>query len=178
MDFLKLVKSRRSCRNYQSRPVEREIIERCLEAARMSPSACNSQPWYFIVVKEKALKDDLARKAFSGIHKMNAFAKDAPVLVVAVSDKSKYVAHLGGQARGTQYNLIDLGIACQQFILGAQAEGLGSCWLGWFNERAVKKVLKLKRTKKVNIIISLGYPKKELLLPVKRKPLTKVSEFR
>lgn len=178
MSFFELVKKRRSCRKYLSRPIVRETLQRCLEAARLAPSACNSQPWHFIVVQDKFLKDELSRVAFSGVHSMNSFAKEAPVLVVVVRNKSLYSAQLGGQLRGTQYNLIDLGIACQHLILQAQEEGLGSCWIGWFDERAVKKILKVPRDKKVDIIISLGYSGEKLQEVKTRKLLSEISEFR
>lgn len=109
---------------------------------------------------------------------MNSFAKEAPVLVVVVRNKSLYSAQLGGQLRGTQYNLIDLGIACQHLILQAQEEGLGSCWIGWFDERAVKKILKVPRAQKVDIIISLGYSGEKLQEVKTRKLLSEISEFR
>ena len=176
MDFLELVKKRRSCRKYSARPVPRKSIEKCLEAARLAPSACNSQPWYFVVVDNKKLKDKVAEKAFSGIYSMNSFAKDVPVLVVVVRKSSTYVARFVGYLKGTQYNLIDLGIACEHFILQAEEQGLGTCWIGWFNESEVKKTLKIPKNKKVDIIISVGYPKGQAFH--KRKPLSKVREFR
>jgi len=178
MSFLELVRKRRSCRKYSSRPVPPEAIRRCLEAARLSPSACNSQPWRFIVVQEPGLKGRLGEKAFSGIHKMNAFARSAPVLVVVIREVSKYAAELGGALRGVPYSLIDLGIACEHFILQAAEEDLSTCWLGWFDARAVKKVLKLGLWDKVDIIISLGYAQDTPDAEKKRKPALQIAEFR
>lgn len=126
MSFLDLARARQSDRGYADRLVPREAVERCLDAARLAPSACNSQPWYFIVVDEPAARRRLARRAFSGVYSMNSFARDAPVLVVVVRERSKYVARLGGQFRGVQYSLIDLGVACEHLVLQATEEGLGS----------------------------------------------------
>jgi len=157
MTFLDLVKKRKSVRKYAAKPVPREIISRCIEAARFAPSACNSQPWYFIVVDDEELKKRLARGAFSGIYSMNSFAGGAATFVVTVRDKSSYFARLAGAFRGVEYNLVDIGIACEHLILQAEEDGVGTCWLGWFNEKAVKKILGIPKNKKVDIIISMGY---------------------
>lgn len=177
MKFLDLVKKRQSVRKYSPRPVPRDAIERCLEAARLAPSACNSQPWSFIVLDDEKLKDKAAEKAFSGACKMNSFAKNAPVLVVAVTERSTYFARLGGFLRGTQYNLIDIGIACEHFALQAAEEGIGTCFLGIFNEDAVKKALRIPRGKKVDVIISMGYPASGEIREKARKPLEEMRKF-
>jgi len=156
--FLSLTKTRYSLRKYTDKPVEKEKLDRCLEAARMAPSACNSQPWHFIVVTSPELRTQLAEAAFNGVHKMNAFAIKAPVLIAVVREKSKYIARLGGTFQDVQYSLIDIGIAGEHLALQATEEGLGTCWLGWFNEKAVKKVLGLSRKEKIDILFSLGYP--------------------
>ncbi|MBN1269014.1 MAG: nitroreductase family protein [Kiritimatiellae bacterium] len=158
MKFLDLCLARRSVRSYSDRKVPREAIERCLEAARLAPSACNSQPWRFIVVDDETLRPELAKAAFSGLYAMNAFAREAPVLIVVITERAKYSAGLGGMFRGTRYALIDIGIAVEHLVLQAEEEGLGTCWLGWFNEKAVKKILGLPRSAKLDIMISLGYP--------------------
>jgi nitroreductase len=89
---------------------------------------------------------------------MNSFAKSAPVLIVVLTERSKYAAQLGGYFRGIQYSLIDIGIACEHFVLQADEDGLGTCWLGWLNERAVKRVLGLPRSARIDVMISVGYP--------------------
>lgn len=178
MSFLDLVKQRQSCRKYSSKEVSREVIERCLEAARLAPSACNSQPWHFIAVMDPDLKNKVAKEAFSGIHAMNAFAKDAPVLVVVIREKSRYVARMGGSFRGVNYSLIDLGIACDHFTLQAAEGGLGTCWLGWFNERAVKKALNLSWKTKIDVVLSVGYPQDGTIRTKNRKELNEMSEIR
>lgn len=177
MTFLELVKTRRSVKRYSAKSVSREVIARCLEAAQLAPSACNSQPWYFIVVDDQDLKNKVANAAFSGIYSMNSFAKDAPVLVVVVRDKSSYFAALGGYCRGIQFSLIDIGIACEHFILQAEEEGVGTCWLGWFNEKAVKKILGIPHNKKADIMISMGYPENGEEISKTRKSLGEISRF-
>ena len=177
MAFLELVRTRRSTRKYSARPVPRGAIDRCLEAARLAPSACNSQPWYFIVVDDQKLKDEFAGKAFSGIYSMNAFVKDAPVLIAVVTERSNYIAHLGGYFKGVQYSLIDIGIACEHLVLQAEEEKLGTCWLGWFDEKAAKRILGLPKDKKIDIIISMGYSEEAAGADRPRKSLEEIRRF-
>lgn len=177
MDFLELAKKRKSTRSYSSRPVAREVIERCLEAARMAPSACNSQPWSFIVIDDEGLKNRVASAAFSVPYTLNSFAKNAPILVVVVTERSKYITKLAGYFRGIQYSLVDIGIACEHLVLQAEEEGLGTCWLGWFNEKKVKKILGIPKRKKIDIMISIGYPEKDEPKERVRKPLDKIRRF-
>ncbi len=177
MSIEKLIQQRRSVRRYSDRPVPKENILKCLEAARLAPSACNSQPWKFIVIDDPALKGRVCDKIFSGIYSMNRFAKEAPVLVAVLSEKGKLLSSLGGQFRGTSYYLVDLGIACEHFILQAEELGLGTCWMGWFDEKALKKELKLPGDKKIDIVISLGFPAEEKTVPKSRKSLEEISSF-
>lgn len=175
--FLELVKKRKSVRQYLSKPVPRHAIERCLEAARLAPSACNSQPWYFIVADDEDLKKGLAEAAFSGIYSMNTFAKSAPVLIAVVTERSGYIARLGGYFKGVQYSLVDIGIACEHLVLQAEEEGIGTCWLGWFNEKAVKKFLGLPEGNKIDIMISMGYPEDNSSREKTRKTLDEIRKY-
>jgi len=177
MKFLDLVNKRRSVRKYKSSSISRDILDRCIEAARLAPSACNSQPWSFIIVDNIDLKNKLIEKAFSGLYSMNRFIKDAPVLVVVITEKSSYIAKLGGYLKKTQYSLIDVGIACEHFILQATEEGLGTCWLGWFNEKAVKKILNLDKNSKIDAIISVGYSEEDRDIEKNRKSIDKIRKF-
>ena len=178
MALLDLIKHRKSVRDFLDRLVEREKITMCLEAARLAPSASNSQPWRFIVVDDKQLKDKLCDAAFSGIYWINSFCRTAPVIVVVISEKSKFLARIGGMFRGTKYYLIDIGIAGEHFVLEAEDLGLGSCWIGWFNERAVKSILNIPQHKKIDILIALGYYNREKLGPEHgREPMVKIASF-
>lgn len=178
MALLDLLKHRKSIRDFLDRPVEREKIMMCLEAARLAPSACNSQPWKFIVVDDRQLKDKLGDAAFRGIYSMNSFCKTAPVMVVVVSEKSKFLARIGGMFRGTKYYLIDIGVAIEHFVLQAEDLGLGTCWIGWFNARAVKSVLEISHRKKIDILIALGYYDRGILGPEHdRESIDKIASF-
>lgn len=177
MTFDELVRERRSVRQYADRPVAKEDILKCIEAARLAPSACNSQPWHFIVIDEPELRKRVAERIFSGVYSMNKFAKDAPVIVAVVSEKEKFLASFGGQVRNTSYCLVDIGIACEHLILQAQELGIGSCWIGWFDEKALKEEMKIPRTKKIDIVIVLGYSGDDRIVPKTRKALAEVSSF-
>ncbi|MFC1907806.1 nitroreductase family protein [Chloroflexota bacterium] len=178
MVLLDLIKHRKSVRDFLDKPVEREKIMMCLEAARLAPSACNSQPWKFIIVDDKQLKDKLCKAAFSGVYSMNSFCKMAPVIVGIISEKSMFLARLGGMFRGTKYCLLDIGITGEHFVLQAEDLSLGTCWIGWFNERAVKSVLNIPRQKKLDVLIALGYYDREKLDPDHgREPMDKIVSF-
>ncbi len=177
MPLMDLIKSRRSIRDFSDQPVPREQLQLCLEAARLAPSACNAQPWTFVVADEKTRKDRLADAAFGGIYLNNRFCKQAPVIVAVVSEKGKFAARVGGHVRGTRYHLIDIGIALEHFVLQAEELGLASCWIGWFSERGVKRVLEIPGDRKVDIILALGYGAKTPAGARQREPLEKMSAF-
>ena len=178
MEFLDLVKHRKSVRDFLDKPVERERIMMCLEAARLAPSANNSQPWKFIVVDDTKTRKQLCDSAFGGVYAMNSFCKTAPVIIVVISEKSKFLTRIGGIFRGTQYYQIDIGIACEHLVLEAENLGLGTCWIGWFNENAVKSLLNVPSEKKIDILIALGYYSREKLgLEHGREPMDKIASF-
>jgi nitroreductase len=129
----------------------------CLEAARLAPSACNSQPWKFIIVDNMELKNKLCHAAFSGVYTITSFANKAPLIVAVVSEKAKFLERVGGLLRDTRFYLIDIGIATEHFILQAQELGIGTCWIGWFNEAAVKSVLQVPKDRKIDVLLAVGY---------------------
>jgi nitroreductase len=178
MSFLELARKRQSCRKYDpEKRVSREKIERCIEAARLAPSACNSQPWFFIIVDDPEIKDKVARATFGKVIGFNHFTMQAPVLAVIVTEKANLTSFIGTQIKGIQYRLIDIGIAAEHFCLQAAGEGLGSCMLGWFDEKAVKKVLNIPSRRSVDLIISLGYSADDTLREKKRKPIEEIRRY-
>ncbi|MGA2916395.1 MAG: nitroreductase family protein [Sedimentisphaerales bacterium] len=156
MNFLELANKRYSVRNYRETSVSRENIARCIEAARLAPSACNSQPWKFIVVDEPGIKTNVAKAAFEGILDFNHFAFKAPVLILIVSQRQKLLAKFGGIVKRKNFSLMDIGIAAEHFCLQAAEQGLGTCILGWFNEKKVKKILGIPKNKRLELMISVG----------------------
>ena len=178
LDFTDLVKKRYSVRKYDSRPVPISLIENCMEAARLAPSACNSQPWSFIIANTPEKVSALAKAAFSGIYSMNSFAAKAPVLIVVVAQHSRYSAALGGFFRGVQFSLMDVAIACEHICLQATELGLGTCMLGWLDEKNFKKELLLPSSAKIDIVISMGYPENNDVVRSKtRKTLDDIRRF-
>ena len=170
--FLEILIQRQSVRGYADQPVEPEKLARCLEAARMAPSACNAQPWKFIVVDDPQLKDQVAGYATSGpLVPMNHFTRQAPLLVVVVRESPNLTSKIGTMIKDKPYTLMDIGIVALQFCLQATAEGLGSCILGWFNEAKVKDLLQIPKSKRAELIITLGYPASQTLRPKIRKKL-------
>ena len=155
---MEVIKARRSIRKYQEKPVEREKINDCLEAARLAPSACNSQPWHFIVIDDPKVKEAFCKEAFSGVYNMTKFAEKAPVLVAAVSDRGNFTSRIGNFFRRTEFYLVDHGIACEHFVLRAHDLGLGSCWIGWLNSNKAEKFFNLPKGKKIEHLIAVGYP--------------------
>lgn len=174
-DFLELASSRQSDRAYdKTRVVEREKLERILEAARLSPSACNAQPWRFVVVTDLELSVKVG-KATAGLG-MNKFAKDAPVHILIVEDSANISSLLGSKIKDKHFPLIDIGIAAAHITLAAEAEGLGSCILGWFDEKELKKLLGIPSSKRLLLDITIGYPVKEKR-PKSRKAKDKVISY-
>lgn len=158
MDFMELCEKRYSCRQYLEKEVEREKIERCLEAARLAPSALNVQPWSFIVINDPELKKIIAKETFNKVASFNKFSLTAQTLVVIVNENPIINSFLGRFTQGRDFSLIDSGIVAAHFCLKATEEGLGTCILGYFNEKNIKKILKIPRNKSISLIITVGYP--------------------
>lgn len=158
MEFSRLVIERRSIRRYLPRPIPIELIWKCLESARLAPSACNAQPWKFVVVDKREFISRIAKQACGGIYSINSFIKDASVLVVIVSEREGFLRKVGKYLKGTDYYLLDIGIAGEHLVLQATELGIGSCWIGWFNEKRLKQILHIPKKKRVDVMIALGYP--------------------
>jgi nitroreductase len=175
--FLEMVKTRQSTRAYSNREVEAEKVERCLEAARMAPSACNAQPWKFIVVNDPVIKNALADATQDRILPFNHFTKQAPLHIVIVREKANLTSSIGQVVKNKEFPVMDIGIAAVHFCLQAVEEGLGTCILGWFNEKKVRKLLFVPQNKRIELIITVGYPATDEIRPKKRKPREEVVVY-
>lgn len=152
-----VIQSRQSCRNFDpNRPIPREITLRCLEAARLAPSACNSQPWRYILVDEPERVRQVAECARDA--GMNRFAVDAAAFAVVLEGNQNLTAKVGESLKNQNFSGIDMGLSVSQFLLTATAEGVGSCVLGWFQERKLKTLLGIPKMRRVRLLIALGYP--------------------
>jgi nitroreductase len=155
--LLELMIKRQSDRKYENRKVEQEKVERILEAGRMAPSACNAQPWKFIAVDSPTVLNELSEAASAKLLGMNGFVGQAPLMIVIVREQPNLSSKAGAIVKNKDYSLIDIGIATQSICLQAEAEGLGSCIMGWFDETRVRKILEIPRNKRVELIVTIGY---------------------
>jgi nitroreductase len=178
MDFIELVKKRQSVRTYDpDRPVEKEKLDRCIEALRLAPSACNAQPWKLVVVDDPELKTRVADAAAAKWLGFNNFTKDAQVIVVIVREEPNLTSKLGTVLKNKPYTIMDIGIAVEHFCLQAASENLGTCIIGWFDEPAVKKLLGIPARKRAELIITLGYPAKHETRKKIRKPVEEICSY-
>ena len=176
-DFLNLVQSRKSVRKFQDKPVERNVLQQCVEAARLAPSAENVQPWRYFIADDPQVKERLAQHAFSGIYRATRWAANAPVLVVIFAELDILANRLGKQMTGIHYYLIDIGISGEHFVLQAQELGLGTCWIGWFSAKGVRKALNAPKHQRPGEMLSVGYPHPNYSRERKRNPLNDIIYF-
>lgn len=171
--FAELARKRQSDRKYKDQTVEKEKLIQCLETARISPSANNSQPWKFVVVDDFEIKEQIAECTI-GLG-MNKFTHHCPVLVAVVMERQNFMSTVGSMIKHKDYGLFDIGIAVNQFCLQATDLGLGTCIIGWFDERKIKKILGVKN-RRIPLLISVGYPDAPTRDKV-RKPLDVMSSW-
>ena len=173
MSFADLAKVRQSDRRYKEQAVEREKLIQCLETARISPSANNSQPWKFVIVDDFEKKEQIAECSI-GLG-MNKFTHQCPVIVAVVLEKQNFMSTIGSMIKNKDYSLFDIGIAVNQFCLQAADLGLGTCIMGWFDEKKIKKILSVGN-RRIPLLISVGYPDAPTREKV-RKPLDVMSSW-
>ena len=171
MDVYDAIFGRKSIRSFnQERDISQELVGRILEAACQAPSAGNVQPWVFVVVRDAGLKSRLAVAA-----RGQSFVRDAPVVIAVCADLRTASGSYG--ARGTQlYAIQDTAAATENLLLAAWAEGLGSCWVGAFEEEMAARTLDLPSHIRPVALIPLGYPLKDRNKPSK-KAVSEVTRF-
>jgi nitroreductase len=175
MNFTEIALTRQSCRSYDAqREVEKEKIDAIIEAGRLSPSACNGQPYHFTVCRGESAKK--VAECVTGMG-MNKFAKDAPVMIVISEEDYVASAALGAKLKKNDYRSMDIGIATAYITAEAAAQGLGSCILGWFDDEKIRKICSLE--KPVRLVVTIGYASSnEKPREKKRKDISKlVSEI-
>ena len=163
MDLMTAIKTRRSVRRYKRTPVDDQKIIECLEAARWAPSANNSQPWEFIIVK-----DAETRRKLAAIHTWGRFMAESPVVVVFLADAGMSPNYYHG----------DVAVSVQNFLLAANSQGLGTCWMGVMNsgfEEPIKRLLGVPKDLSVLCTVSVGYPDEKPTSS--RKPLGEKSHW-
>ena len=165
MNFYEIAQNRQSCRAYDaSRAVEEEKLNAVLESVRLSPSACNGQPYHLTVCQGDVARE--VAKAVMGMG-MNKFAADAPVLIVISEEPYCKTAALGAKVKNNDYRSIDIGIAAAYLTAEAAAQGLGTCILGWLDDEKIRKTCSLSYP--VRLVITLGYAKEDDKLRAKKR---------
>jgi len=156
-----VIRLRRSCRAYDpTRDVPDAWIAHCLEAARQAPSACNRQPWRFVVVRNRDTRTALVERGLlPGIQ--HGWLADAPVVVALCAERDWVTHRAAPLVSGVPYWLLDVGIAGEHFVLAAAELGLGTCWIGWIQRTAVRRILGIPRSVHPVSLIALGFPRQE-----------------
>lgn len=144
MDVFEAVQQRRSIRAYSEEAVPREKLDKILEAGRLAPSARNTEPWHFVVVTDKEKRKILSKGTYA------KFLTQSPVVIVALGDKEA----------SADWYAVDVSLAVENMVLTAQAEGLGTCCVGSFDEAEVRQTVKAPDNYEVIVMLPLGYPKK------------------
>ncbi len=156
-EFEKLVGARFSCRAYRSDAVPREALEKILEAARRAPSACNQQPWRFVVATEAVLRAQLLDAGTLPGLRMT-WAEQAPVILVLGIRKSVITHQVAPLLSKVDYPLLDLGIAGEHAVLQAAELGLGTCWIGWIRPKEVRRIVGWPKDITPQALITVGWP--------------------
>jgi nitroreductase len=158
LDFIEVIKTRRSIRRYKPDPVPDNVLNQVLETARLAPSAGHHQPWHFIVVKDSETKSKLG---------LASWASEAPVVIVGCGDANI----------SSIWYMVDLAIAFEHIVLAAANFGLGTCWMGKMGiDETIKQVLKIPEHVKVVVVTPLGYPA-ETPGPKTRKTLSEIVHY-
>ncbi len=150
MEFYQVIKQRKSIRAYKPDPFPDDVLQKILEAGRIAPSAKNFQPWKFIVVKDQKIKQELVTACRNQV-----FIEQAPIVICAVALENIAWTNMGGYWSSAA---VDITIALDHMILAATNEGLGTCWIGAYNEVDVKRILKIPDDVKVIALTPIGYP--------------------
>jgi len=172
MTFLELARARRSVRRFRPDPIPAAMVKQLVEAAAEAPSACNSQPWHFVALFDENLRAQVAAACTSALVPINKFVPSVPMLVVQVGLIPNPVSMLGGLIKHKQFVSTDNGIAAAHFCLAATELGLGTCILGWFDEKKIKKLLQIPAAYRVELVHCVGYPAGDLR-KARRKPFSR-----
>ncbi len=156
MDVFEAIKWRRSVRKFLPQKIEKEKILKILEAGRLAPSSSNRQAWHFIVVDDENLIKQIPEKVVIGTKSIISWVKDAPLVIVGCYTKA--ATHFVAELYGRQNHLIDITIAMTHMVLEATELGIGTCYIGWFNEKHLKKILKIPDHYRVAMLVVMGYP--------------------
>ena len=174
MNLEELFLKRQSCRNYRTDPVPHALLEKLIESARLAPSACNSQPWFYYVAESPDKVRAIA--AASQELGMNGFVKNVPAFVVVAEDKPNLTERIGMRLKDQDFASLDLGLSVSQLILRAAEEGLSTCMIGMFSEKAVKEAVGAEG--RVRLVVAVGYAAEgDPVRPKQRKAAEKIARY-
>lgn len=176
MEFNELVLKRQSCRNFDGRPVEKEVLQKVIEVARLTPSACNSQPWFFTVVTEPDKVKEIA--SATRVFGANRHCEKAGAFIVLEERLATLKEGVSKVVGSQHFAQIDMGIAAAHIILSASNEGLSTCMIGLFDKDAVKKTLTLDKKAELKLVIAVGYASEDDAIRQKvRKSPDAIAKF-
>lgn len=166
--LLEAIRKRRSVRRYQKKDIPSNVLEEIFEAARLAPSASNRQPWKFIVVQDEVLKQKVMEASL--LHgKRQPFIAEASAIIAGCATD---VSHI--MPNGVPSHHVDLSIALEHISLQAAELGLGTCWIGAFNQEKMKEVLNIPADVAIVCLMTIGYPAGNRFLTRRRKPLEEI----
>ncbi len=175
-DYFDLIARRESCRNFDpNRPVEKEKLQRCAEAAWIAPSACNGQPWKYLIVTNPELNEKLRPLMME--RGMNKFVKNCPAFAVVLEEATVLKVSLSQKFKDQDFAPIDVAFSASQFCYAATEQGLSTCIIGWHNEQKIRELFGLPKTTRVRLILAIGYAADETLRKKQRKPIDDVIRF-
>lgn len=145
---------------FDEREINKKVLKEVIESSRLAPSASNVQPWRFVVVTDKEKVNQIFETSLGGIVS-NSWARTAPVFIVACVKKSLLVHRLGGGWKNIPYHFLDMGAAIEHILLKATELGVGTCWIGWFNEKAIRKILHIPKSIDIVSLIAIGYESRQ-----------------
>ncbi|NCA92136.1 nitroreductase [bacterium] len=173
--FMELCLCRQSCRDFAEKAVEHEKLLSCVEAARLAPSACNSQPWSFYVVESPELVAEVAKSA--GIMGRNGFAMGAKAFFVVIEEYAQLMPAIRGLIESQYFAASDIGGAVTYICLEAAAQGLGTCIMGIFDREKISNLLSIPKEKRIRCIIATGYASDAKIREKSRKELSEIAKF-
>ena len=173
--FMELCKRRQSCRDFSDKPVEREKLLQCIEAARLAPSGCNAQPWSFVVVEDPKLVPEVAKCAQP--LGFNEYASKAKAFIVVLEEHAVLMPKLGALLDSQYFAKGDLGAAVVTICYAAEELGLGSLIIGIYDREKLCSLLNIPIEKQFAGIIAIGYPASDNVRPKQRKKLEDIARF-
>lgn len=178
MEFREILAKRYSCRAFSDKALDRESVVEIVKAGALAPSACNSQPWHFVVVDEAETIERVAKcTQKGGLGFINRFTPKSKAFIVVVKEKPGFSEKMAKVMTSRDYTPYDIGLAVGNMVSRATDLGVGSCILGWFDEEKIKAELSIPEDKAVDLVIALGYPESEDIPNRKRKDFDSVHSF-